>query len=137
MVKTCERRASQQTPGAKRTGRLALQGIVTMASLSMLPFRVARHDTRTALPPPNLPDPHYATAAHRDWRAAVLARAGHACQGCGRRGVRLYADHIVELRDGGAALDVSNGQALCATCHSTKTAAARAARMARRWVRGS
>ena len=102
-----------------------------MASLSMLPFRIARHDTRTALPPSKQPDPHYASNAHRDWRAAVLARAGHACQHCGRCGARLYADHIVELRDGGAALDVTNGQALCGACHTTKTVAARAARMRR------
>ena len=102
-----------------------------MAGLSMLPFRIAHHDTRTAPSPPKQPDPYYASTAHRDWRAAVLVRAGHACQRCGRRGVRLYADHIVELRDGGAALDMANGQALCGACHTTKTVAARAARMAR------
>ncbi len=102
-----------------------------MATLRMLSSRIARHDTRTALPPPKQPDPHYSSTAHRTWRAAVIARAGHACQRCGRRGVRLFADHIVELRDGGAALDVTNGQALCGACHTTKTVAVRAARMAR------
>lgn len=73
----------------------------------------------------------YASPEHRAWRTAVLARSGNACQSCGRTGVRLFADHIVELRDGGAALDVRNGQALCGSCHSTKTAAARAARQQR------
>ena len=106
-------------------------GVSVMATLRMLSSRIARHDTRTALPPPKQPDPYYGSAEHRAWRAAVLARAGHACQGCGHRGARLYADHIVELRDGGAALDVTNGQALCGACHTTKTIAARAARMAR------
>lgn len=100
-------------------------------ALQILRSRLPRHDTRTALPPPKLPAPHYGSAAHRAWRAAVLTRAGHACQRCGRRGVRLFADHVVELRDGGAALDVTNGQALCGACHTTKTVAARAARMAR------
>ncbi len=102
-----------------------------MAGLRSLPPRIARHDTRTALPPPKQPDPHYGSTAHREWRASVLARASHACQRCGRRGVRLFADHIVELRDGGAALDVTNGQALCGACHTTKTVTTRAARMAR------
>ncbi len=100
-------------------------------ALQILRSRLPRHDTRTALPPAKLPDPHYGSTAHRDWRAAVLARAGHACQRCGRLGVRLFADHVVELRDGGAALDVTNGQALCGACHTSKTVAARAARMAR------
>jgi 5-methylcytosine-specific restriction endonuclease McrA len=100
-----------------------------MARLRMLSSRIARHDTRTALPPVKQPDPHYSSRAHRNWRAAVIARAGHACQRCGRRGGRLFADHVVELRDGGAALDVTNGQALCAACHTTKTVAARATRM--------
>ena len=105
--------------------------VMRKSALRMLSSRIARHDTRTALPPPKQPDPHYGSAAHRDWRAAVIARAGHACQRCGRRGVRLFADHVVELRDGGAALDVTNGQALCGACHTIKTVAARAARMAR------
>ena len=106
-------------------------GVSVMARLRMLSSRVARHDTRTALPPPKQPDPHYGSAAHRAWRDAVIARADHACQRCGRREVRLFADHVVERRDGGAALDLTNGQALCGACHTTKTVAARAARMAR------
>jgi 5-methylcytosine-specific restriction endonuclease McrA len=58
----------------------------------------------------------------------VVARAGHRCQRCGRMNCRLYADHIVERKDGGAVLDPSNGQALCASCHALKTSHARAER---------
>ena len=72
-------------------------------------------------------DPHYGQSAHIRWRDAVLARAGHKCEGlnCQRVGVRLYADHIVERRDGGPDYLLENGMALCAVCHSTKTNAAK------------
>ena len=87
-------------------------------------------DARSAKVPAKAADPVYGTAEHREWRAAVLRRAGGQCQaqGCGRVGVRLFADHIQELRDGGDALDVRNGQALCGACHTRKTALARARR---------
>lgn len=76
---------------------------------------------------------HYNTPEHRAWSDAVLARAGGMCQGprCFRTGVRLSADHIVELEDGGAPFDLNNGQALCGSCHTKKTHAARIARMQR------
>lgn len=45
---------------------------------------------------------------------------------------RLFADHIVELKDGGAPFDVANGQALCGAHHTLKTAAERQKRMMRR-----
>jgi 5-methylcytosine-specific restriction enzyme A len=80
--------------------------------------------------PPKEADPHYRTPEHKTWAATVIRRAGNMCQspGCGRSGVRLFADHIRELRDGGAATDPANGQALCGACHSAKTARARAQR---------
>lgn len=84
--------------------------------------------TAAAKPAPKVKDQHYYTPEHRAWSRGVIARAGHACQGCGRTGVRLFADHITELQDGGAPFDLANGQALCGACHTRKTAAARAAR---------
>jgi hypothetical protein len=33
----------------------------------------------------------------------------------------VYADHIVELRDGGSLTDPSNGQCLCRSHHEIKT----------------
>jgi hypothetical protein len=82
---------------------------------------------------PKTADPHYLTPEHRAWRAAVIRRAGGLCQAprCGRAGVRLFADHIRELQDGGAPLDVANGQALCGRCHAFKTVRERARRIAK------
>jgi len=73
----------------------------------------------------------YLTAEHRAWRAHVIARAGGRCEsrGCGRKEVRMFADHIRELKDGGNPLDPANGQCLCGSCHSRKTADARVRRM--------
>ena len=45
------------------------------------------------------------------------------------RGTRLFADHIVELRDGGNPLDPTNILFRCGSCHTRKTAEERAKRM--------
>ena len=89
-------------------------------------------DTRAARIPDKTADPRYLTPEHRAWREGVIARAGGRCQhpGCRRSG--RFADHIVELKDGGAALDPANGQYLCGSHHTLKTAARRAARLAHR-----
>ena len=79
-----------------------------MARLTTLSSRLGTLDTRTARPAPKIADPELLTPEHKIWRQEVLKRAGWKCQapGCtahGRRGgVRLYADHIVERRDGGS-----------------------------------
>ncbi len=99
-----------------------------MPRLPTLRGRVATLDTRAAKPPPKEPDPHYLTKEHRQWRAEVLRRAGYSCEKCGARGVKLYADHITELKDGGDPL--GPGQALCHSCHGKKTNTERAKRMA-------
>ena len=95
------------------------------------PFvRVA--DTSIAKMAPKVAAPVYQTADHKRWRQLVIARSGGRCQGKGPHSAsRLYADHIVEIRDGGAPLDLANGQALCAACHTRKTNEARASRMRR------
>ena len=106
-----------------------------MPRLTTLAPRLGTLDTRTARPAQKVADPELLTPEHKAWRHEVLKRAGWKCQapGCiahGRRGgVRLYVDHIVERRDGGAVLDPANGQALCAKHHSEKTAQARTVRM--------
>jgi 5-methylcytosine-specific restriction protein A len=80
--------------------------------------------------PPKQAERIYSTPEYKAWRERVIKRARGRCQGtgCGRTGGRLFADHIVELKDGGAPFDDSNGQALCGSCHTAKTAMARAAR---------
>lgn len=90
--------------------------------------RVASTARQRVAVQPKTPDPHYLTPEHAAWRAAVLRNARFACEQCGLKGVKLYADHIVEIRDGGSKTDPANGQALCASCHARKTARERARR---------
>lgn len=99
----------------------------------MMKPRVSALDTSIAAPPPKQAAPIYSTPEYAAWRRAVIARAAGRCQrpGCGREGVRLFADHVVELQDGGDPFDVTNGQALCGSCHTAKTAAERAKRQRR------
>ena len=98
-----------------------------------------KFDGRTIAPPPKQADAVYTTKAHKAWRTEVLHRAGGRCQAvvngirCTRMAPydRLFADHIVEIKDGGALLDPANGQALCGKHHTIKTNAASALRAAR------
>ncbi|WP_341874510.1 HNH endonuclease signature motif containing protein [Methylobacterium nodulans] len=89
---------------------------------------------RTARPMPKTADAELQTPEHRAWRLAVLQRAGWCCEDCGaqggRGGVRLFADHVIERQDGGALTDPNNGRCLCGSCHTRKTVAERARRMA-------
>jgi len=67
----------------------------------------------------------YCDRAHRAWRQAVLTRDAWACRACGRvcsDHREAHADHIVPISQGGERYDVANGQTLCASCHSRKTA---------------
>lgn len=82
------------------------------------------------VPTPARDSSAYKTAEHKGWAKQVKKLAGFACQRCGRSGVRLYADHIEELTDGGT-WDLANGQCLCGSCHTVKTLQARANRWAR------
>jgi 5-methylcytosine-specific restriction protein A len=102
-----------------------------MPRLTNLRPRLSTGDTRRLTPPPKQVDQHYSTSEHRAWRAEVIRRSGGHCQwpGCQRAGVRLFADHVIEIKDGGAPLDVANGQALCGGHHTAKTMRERAKRM--------
>jgi 5-methylcytosine-specific restriction protein A len=81
--------------------------------MAYLPRPQRRKDSR-----PSAAKRHYG-AHHRQWRKLVLARHP-ICQDCGRA-PSTNADHIVALRDGGT-WEMENGQGLCASCHSRKTA---------------
>lgn len=100
-------------------------------------------DTRTVRSPEKRADPFYLTPEYRAWRAKVIAKAGRRCedvdQATGQRCTkaepkhRMFADHIVEVKDGGAPYDTSNGKCRCGSHHTTKTAKVRAERMAERY----
>lgn len=63
-------------------------------------------------------------ADHQRWRLAVLDRDGWQCRIRGPRclGAATEADHIVDVADGGARLDLANGRAACKPCNSGRSA---------------
>lgn len=57
--------------------------------------------------------------AHWRWRHAVFQRFPNCCM-CGAPGTPSdHADHVKPISQGGARLDVNNGQRLCHTCHNS------------------
>lgn len=100
--------------------------------LRALPPRIAVLDTTSARLPPKTAAPFYLSAEWRTLMTRLIAERGRRCEakGCGRQGCRIFGDHIIELKDGGAPLDPANIRLLCGSCHSAKTAAARAQRLA-------
>lgn len=102
-----------------------------MTRLRALRSTLPRHDLHVAQVPrvAKATDAFYSTNLHREWRRQVKNRARGRCewvlaggQVCGAREMKMYADHIVERKDGGAEHDLSNGQCLCASHHTLKTA---------------
>ena len=90
-------------------------------------------DTSIAREPLKRADAFYVS---KEWRAlmgTILKQRGRACERCGRSGCRIFGDHIVELKDSGAKLDPKNVQLLCGSCHTAKTARAKAQRAAKNW----
>src|SRR5262245_12066888 len=108
-----------------------------MAELRTLAPLVRVLTTRTPKLPLRQSDPIYTTPEFQVWRAQVVASAGGRCEAvdhghrCSRARPehRMYADHIIELKDGGQPFDIDNGQCLCASHHEIKTMAARARRL--------
>ena len=107
-------------------------------ALKMMGPRIATLDTRRVKSPPKTADPFYLTP---EWRAlvrALIKARGRRCEECGRthdaegHPVRIFGDHVVEVRDGGALLDPANIKLLDGRCHGKKTAKARAKRAAAR-----
>ncbi len=87
---------------------------------------------------PKQTDADLGTADHKAWAQRIKQRAGYRCedpdhdprQPRGGQGVTLYADHIQERQDAPhMALSDDNGMCRCASCHTRKTAKARAARL--------
>jgi 5-methylcytosine-specific restriction enzyme A len=108
-----------------------------MPKLRTLAPLVRTINTATTPLQPRQIDPAYTTPQYRAWRSVVVARAAGRCEHVDHYGhrctnaqpeQRMYADHIVELRDGGSLFDINNGQCLCASHHQLKTVAARTRR---------
>ena len=108
-----------------------------MPKLRSLAPLVRTTNTATVPLPPKVKDQVYTTPDFRLWRMMVVTRAGARCEAVDAHGHRctkawpehrMYADHIIELRDGGSLLDIANGRCLCASHHQLKTVAVRTRR---------
>ena len=75
---------------------------------------------------PNAAARGYCDPKHKAWRQAVLLRDGYSCRVCGRvcgKKGEAHADHIIAVvQRPDLRYEVDNGQCLCASCHSRKTA---------------
>ena len=105
-------------------------------SIKTIAPRIAAMAHSRVKPAPKRADPLYSTPEYLAWREQVIVRAGRRCEAIdnGQRCTkaepynRMFADHIVEVRDDGARFDIANGQCLCGAHHTLKTVAERAKR---------
>jgi 5-methylcytosine-specific restriction endonuclease McrA len=99
-------------------------------ALKILKPRLKTVDIGTARPEPKAYWPVYYSKAWRRLVAQLKLERGEYRQACGRHATYLEADHIIELKDGGAALDPANVHLLCRPRHARKTNQARDERLA-------
>lgn len=98
-------------------------------ALATLRPRVGSLDAKIRTPPKTVV-PFYTSPEWRAFIGQVIRERGRICEDktCKAEhhlGMRVFGDHIVELQDGGAALDRSNVQLLCGSAHTRKTNEAR------------
>ncbi len=105
-----------------------------IATLRTLGPLVPPSDGRIARPEPKRADPFYQSREWRELLARIVAARGRRCEDPAhdprypRDGIRIFGDHVRELRDGGAPLDVANILLRCGACHARKTVDERAER---------
>lgn len=102
-----------------------------MAKLQSLPTRITTLDTRSAKPPPKTAEPFYLSPQWRSFIEGLKRKRGSKCEECGRTNTRIFGDHIIECKDGGAELAETNVKLLCGSCHTEKTNRERAKRHGR------
>lgn len=111
---------------------------MTVPKIKTFGTKLKTVDTRSVLPPPKTADAELLTPEHKAWRLAVCRRAhwrcewveqGLRCRRSAANGDRMIADHIVERDDGGALLDLNNGQCLCTSHNTLKGNRARSTRV--------
>ncbi len=79
-------------------------------------------------------DPFYLSPEWRALMAKLIKQRGRRCEDSEhdrtkpREGVRIFGDHVQEIKDGGALLDPTNVMLRCGPCHARKTAEAARAR---------
>lgn len=97
-----------------------------MGRLRLIGQRLKPLQTARATVPPKVADSFYQSPAWREFASTVKKERGYRCEevDCGYRGPRLIADHIIEVKDGGALVDRRNILIRCMPCHNRKTAQA-------------
>jgi 5-methylcytosine-specific restriction protein A len=88
--------------------------------------RLKLFETKKLKPPEKKADSFYSSPEWRSLMKQILKERTRRCQDpdCTTpRNVwgKIYGDHIVELKDGGAPLDPNNILLRCAPCHARKT----------------
>jgi 5-methylcytosine-specific restriction enzyme A len=77
--------------------------------------------------PPKKAEEFYLSPQWRKFVVMLILERGRRCEKCGAfrndqgEPIRLFGDHIIELKHGGAPLDENNVKILCGKCHSVKT----------------
>ena len=114
-----------------------------MTRIKMVKPQIARVDIRRVSLPVQFKrtEPFYLSPQYRVWREQVIRRAGNRCEAvelnmrCSKASPahRMFADHIHEVRDGGAPFDLGNGRCLCSAHHQIKTHAEKRARTERKY----
>lgn len=123
----------ERPPGTDPRRALAFRG----QGLKTLKPKIATLDIRSAKPAPKRADAIYLSPEWRKLMAAIIAERGRRCQDpvhdpdAPREGIRVFGDHIVELKDGGAPFDRANVLLRCGACHTRKTMVERARRVTR------
>jgi 5-methylcytosine-specific restriction endonuclease McrA len=102
--------------------------------LSTLKPRIATLDVRIGKPTVKVAEPFYSSAPWRNLMKGIIAERGWRCEDveCPTPHgpwSKIYGDHIVEIRDGGAKLDPANVLLRCPVCHGRKTAQEREKRL--------
>jgi len=105
-----------------------------MGRLRSLPSMIKPLEPRIS-PAPKVADDLYASAEWRRFASRIKRERSGICCVCGSSH-RVTADHIVEVKDGGALFDPRNVQLLCQAHHNEKTAAAAKTRAKKRMAGG-
>ena len=98
-----------------------------MARLARAPARLSAAPRRLVAAP-KAALPFYKSPEWTALRASIIEERGKRCEECGRAGY-VIADHVIEIKDGGAKLDRNNIRLLCPRDHGAKTQRAKRARL--------
>jgi 5-methylcytosine-specific restriction protein A len=88
--------------------------------------RLKLFETKKVKAPEKKADSFYSSPEWRELMKQIFKERGRRCEDPQCKTPRnvwgkLYGDHIVELKDGGAPLDKANIMIRCAPCHGIKT----------------